>query len=112
MTKRQDTGKTHICLAQDITSPVLQAAVFDSSCVHFGSYCDLLADEGIIDQEAGTEWSYQSVGGERIPISNQIMLRAAVTYQMDKKFNMVTFSAAAALPTWQAGVSGFQMFLN
>lgn len=99
MTKRQDTGKTHICVAQDITSPVLQAAVFDPSCVHFGSYCNLLADEGIIDHEAGTELSLQSVGGERIPISNQMMLRAAVTYQVDKKFDMVTFSAAVAVPT-------------
>lgn len=99
LTKRQDTGKIHICLAKDITSPDSQAAVFDPSCVDFGSYCDLLAGAGILDQEANIGLGFQPIGGERIPISNQMMFRAAVTYQVDRKFDMVTFSAAVAVPT-------------
>lgn len=99
LTKRQDTGKTHICLASDITSPDSQAAVLDPSCVQFGNYCDLLTGEGILDQEAKIDLGFQPIGGERIPISNQMMFRAAVTYQVDRKFDMVTFSAAVAVPT-------------
>lgn len=99
LTRRQDTGKTHICLAADITSPDSQAAVIDPTCVHFGSYCDLLTGEEILDRDGNIDLGFQPIGGERIPISNQMMFRAAVTYQMDRKFDMVTFSAAVAVPT-------------
>lgn len=99
LSKRQDTGKFHICLAADITSPDSQAAVLDPSCVHFATYCDLLTDEEILDQEGEIDLGFQPTGGERIPISNQMMFRAAVTYQLDRKFDMVTFSAAVAVPT-------------
>lgn len=99
LSKRQDTGKFHICLASDITSPDSQAAVLDPSCVHFESYCELLTSEKIIDQEKGIDLGFQPIGGERIPISNQMMFRAAVTYQLDRKLDMVTFSAAVAVPT-------------
>lgn len=99
MTKRQDTGKSHICLASDITSPRSQAAVLDPSCLHFGNYCDLLASEGILDRKEYMDLGFQPIGGERIPISNQMMFRAAVAYQVDRKFDMVTFSAAVAVAT-------------
>lgn len=99
MTKRQDTGKSHICLASDITSPLSQAAVLDPSCLHFGNYCDLLAFEGILDRKENMDLGFQPIGGERIAISNQMMFRAAVAYQVDRKFDMVTFSAAVAMAT-------------
>lgn len=98
-TKRQDTGTSHICLASDITSPRSQAAVLDPSCLHFKNYCALLASEGVLDRKANMDLGFQTISGERISISNQMMFRAAITYQVDRKFEIVTFSAAVAVPT-------------
>lgn len=97
LTKRQDTGKIHICLASDIISPGSNVSVLDPSSVHFGSYCDLLRNEEILDQEGKMNLGFQPTGGERMPISNQMMFRAALTYQVDRKVDIVTFSAAVAV---------------
>lgn len=99
ITKRQDTGKYHICLASDIISPGSQAAVLDPGCLNFRNYCALLAFEGVLDRKSNINLGFQTISGERIPISNQMMFRAAVTYQVDRKFDMMTFSAAVAVST-------------
>lgn len=65
--------------------------------MHFGNYCDLLRNEEILDQEGKVNLGFQPTGGERIPILNQMMFRTAVTYQVDRKVDIVTFSAANAV---------------
>lgn len=99
LTKRQDTGKVHICLASDITSPGLQGAVLGPSSVHFESYCELLRSEQILDEEGEMRLGFQPTGGERVPILNKMMFRAAITYQVDRKFDIVSFSAAVSALT-------------
>lgn len=99
-TKQQDTGKIRICLASDIRAPHSNITTLNPSQVDVESYCGLLKSECILDQEGRTNLVFHPAGGEQIPIFNRMMFHAAVTYQVDRKADMVTFSADVRRDGW------------
>lgn len=99
-TKQQDTGKIRICLASDIRAPHSDIITLNPSQVDVESYCGLLKSQWILDQEGRTKLVFHPAGGEQIPIFNRMMFHAAVTYQVDRKADMVTFSAAVRRDGW------------
>lgn len=99
-TKREDTGRIHICLASDIRAPRSNTINLNPSRISFESYCGLLKREGILDQEGQLDLVFHPAGGERIPILDQMMFCTAVTYQMDRKVDMVAFSAIVRREGW------------
>lgn len=99
-TKQQDTGKIRICLASDIRAPHSDTITLNPSQVDVERYCGLLKSEWILDQEGRTNLVFHPAGGEQIPIFNRMMFHAAVTYQVDRKADMVTFSEAVRRDGW------------
>lgn len=92
-----DTGELHICLASDfttLTSPSSPNAIINlnSNTVEFESYCRLLRQVNILgdDQTLG----FNDTNGKRIPITNQMAFRAAVTYQVSREADMISFTSS------------------
>lgn len=93
-----DTGKLHVCLGSDFTSltttPNSQNATINltSKTVDFDLYCRLLREEKMLedDQTLG----FNDADKKRITIKNQMMFRAAVTYQASRKADMISFTSS------------------
>lgn len=92
-----DTGKVHVCLGSDFTSlttPISQNAIVNltSKTVDFDLYCRLIREEKMLedDQTLG----FNDADKKRITIKNQMMFRAAVTYQASRKADMISFTSS------------------
>lgn len=95
-TESLDTGELHICLASDfttLTTPTSPNGIINlnSNTVEFESYCRLLRQVNILgdDQNLG----FNDTNGKRIPITNQMAFRAAVTYQVSREADMISFTS-------------------
>lgn len=92
-----DTGKIHVCLGSDFISfitPSFQNNIVNltSKTVEFDHYCRLLREEKMLedDQTLG----FNDAERNRITIKNQMMFRAAVTYQASRKADMISFTSS------------------
>lgn len=95
-TKREHgNNKVHICLAEDIRNPQSDPATLNPNQLDFERYCNLLKSEGILDRVGQVKLVFNPPGGEKIEIINQMMFTAAITYQADRKADMITFTAVA-----------------
>lgn len=92
-----DTGKLHVCLGSDFTSlttPSSQNAIvnLNSKTVDFDLYCRLLREEKMLDDDQTL--GFNDADQKRITIKNQMMFRAAVTYQASRKADMISFTSS------------------
>lgn len=100
-----DTGKVHVCLGSDfisLTTPSSQSAVANptsNTVVDFDLYCRLLREEKMLedDQTLG----FNDADKKRITIKNQMMFRAAVTYQASRKADMISFTSSRSTATME-----------
>ena len=92
-----DTGKLHVCLGSDfinLTTPSSQNTIVNltSKTVDFDLYCRLLREEKMLDDDQTL--GFNDAEKKRITIKNQMMFRAAVTYQASRKADMISFTSA------------------
>lgn len=92
-----DTGKLHVCLGSDFTSlttPSSQNAIvnLNSKTVDFDLYCRLLREGNMLDDDQTL--GFNDADKKRITIKNQMMFRAAVTYQASRKADMISFTSS------------------
>lgn len=92
-----DTGKLHVCLGSDfttLTTPSSHNAIFNitSNTVDFDLYCRLLREEKMLDDDQTL--GFNDADKTRITIKNQMMFRAAVTYQASRKADMISFTSS------------------
>lgn len=90
-TERPDTEKTHICLASDLRASVSNTINVSPMHVDFDRYCSILREVEVFDD--GLSLGFIDANGKRIPIMNQMMFRAAVSYQVYQRPDMITFNA-------------------
>ena len=91
-TERLGTDDIHLCLASDLRSPDSDPNNLTPTHVDFVSYCRLLRDAQILDDDVCL--NFTDVSGKTIPIINQMSFRAAVIYQYTGKADMITFTTA------------------
>ena len=96
-TESLDTGKLHVCLGNDLTSlttPSSSNAVINltSDTADYERYCSLLRKEKMLDDDQAL--GFNDANGRRVPIINQMMFRAAVTYQVSRKADMISFTSS------------------
>lgn len=92
-----DSGKLHVCLGSDFTSlttPSSQNATVNltSRTVDFDLYCRLLREEKMLDDDQTL--GFNDADKKRITIKNQMMFRAAVTYQARRNADMISFTSS------------------
>ena len=92
-TERLGTDNILLCLASDLRSPDSNAINLTPTHVHFVSYCQLLRDAKVLDDDVCL--NFTDVSGKSIPIINQMSFRAAVIYQYTGKADMITFTTAS-----------------
>lgn len=95
-----DTGKIHVCLGSDfasLTTPSSQNATVNltSKTVDFDLYCRLLREEKMLDDDQTL--GFNDADKKRISIKNQMMFRAAVTYQANRKADMISFTSSRSI---------------
>lgn len=91
-TERLGTDNILLCLASDLRSPDSDAINLTPTHVDFVSYCRLLRDAEVLDDDVCL--NFTDVSGKSIPIINQMSFRAAVIYQYTGKADMITFTTA------------------
>ena len=96
-TESLDTGRLHVCLANDFTSlttPSSPNTVINltSDTVDYDRYCSLLRKEKMLDDDQTL--GFNDGNGRRVSIINQMMFRAAVTYQVSRKADMISFTSS------------------
>ena len=96
-TESLDTGRLHVCLANDFTSlttPSSSNTVINLTpdTVDYDRYCSLLRKEKMLDDDQTL--GFNDGNGRRVPIINQMMFRAAVTYQVSRKADMISFTSS------------------
>lgn len=92
-TERLGTDNILLCLASDLRSPDSDATNLTPTHVDFVSYCRLLRDAEVLDDDVCL--NFTDVSGKSIPIINQMSFRAAVIYQYTGKADMITFTTAS-----------------
>ena len=96
-TESLDTGKLHVCLASDFNSLTTRSSLnaiinLTSDTVAYDRYCHLLRKEKMLDDDQNL--GFNDANGRRVPITNQMMFRAAVTYQVSRKVDMISFTSS------------------
>lgn len=91
-TERLGTDDILLCLASDLRSPDSDPNNLTPTHVDFVTYCRLLRDAQILDDDVCL--NFTDVSGKMIPIINQMSFRAAVIYQYTGKADMITFTTA------------------
>lgn len=92
-TERLGTDNILLCLASDLRSPDSDTTNLTPTHVDFVSYCRLLRDAEVLDDDVCL--NFTDVSGKSIPIINQMSFRAAVIYQYTGKADMITFTTAS-----------------
>lgn len=92
-TERLGTDNILLCLASDLRSPDSDSINLTPTHVDFVSYCRLLRDAEVLDDDVCL--NFTDVSGKSIPIINQMSFRAAVIYQYTGKADMITFTTAS-----------------
>ena len=95
-TESLDTGRLHVCLANDFTSLTIPSSSntvinLTSDTVDYDRYCSLLRKEKMLDDDQTL--GFNDGNGRRVSIINQMMFRAAVTYQVCRKADMIRFTS-------------------
>ena len=96
-TESLDTGRLHVCLANDFTSLTIPSSSntvinLTSDTVDYDRYCSLLRKEKMLDDDQTL--GFNDGNGRRVSIINQMMFRAAVTYQLSRKADMISFTSS------------------
>lgn len=91
-----DTGNLHVCLASDLAIPTPSNVVLNltSDNVEYNLYRRLLRTEKMLDDDQTI--GFNDANGRRVPVTNQMMFRAAVIYQISRNADMISFTSSRA----------------